>query len=64
MSELRWTVGLDGEPGKVVFPESFDGVVATEVSTVIITLGIDELTLTLQSVCHDRNTSTLWRISC
>ena len=34
MSESRWTVGLDGEPGKVVFPESFNGVVATEVSTV------------------------------
>ena len=28
----RWIVGQDGEQGKVIFPESFNGVIATEVN--------------------------------
>ena len=27
----RWIVGQDGEQGKVIFPESFNGIIATEV---------------------------------
>jgi len=30
---VRWIVGQDGEQGKVIFPESFDGVIATELAT-------------------------------
>ena len=27
----RWIIGQDGEQGKVIFPESFNGIIATEV---------------------------------
>jgi len=30
---VRWIVGQDGEQGKVIFPESFNGVIATELAT-------------------------------
>ena len=28
---FRWIIGKDGDQGKVIFPESFDGIIATEV---------------------------------
>ena len=35
-SRPRWTIGNDGEQGKIVFPESFNGVIATEVILILI----------------------------
>ena len=29
---IRWIVGEDGDQGKVIFPESFDGIITTEVN--------------------------------
>jgi len=30
---VRWIIGKDGDQGKVIFPESFDGIIATELAT-------------------------------
>ena len=62
ISRPRWTIGNDGEQGKIVFPESFNGVIATEVNKP--DLYCQERFFIFQPACHDRNTATLRRMSC
>ena len=61
----RWIVGQDGEQGKVIFPESFNGVIATEVNNLDLHWKpLINLMPIMSSACHNWNTWALWSTSC